>query len=790
MWRGWPVPCGARVVAGCSRCGPARSAVPGGAYAVAFRCEGAVRGAKGTAQASGVDPAMGHRIGGRRGRGAVRERGPVSGRPPLSSSSAEGCTRSIYRGPRGVSTQAVFSELAHPRGAHAHRATAAGHRPDLGPPPCPDELARRGRAPAGVRSAPLHPLHSRGGAGHRRTSAYSGGSAGASGAALRRVRAADAEEGERRGCAARQSDRCVAGSTSSPGSRAVRRDRAGRAVRVHLPRALPARLAAACSYSAARGCAGWPHRGRTAGCGGDLPPVATPRSCSRPGWRLPRGSGAARAAVPLGQRARARCCEVEVRTVRHRRRRVEEQAPRGRGGWLADPAELFARTARRAFCVRTRSGGTSWRGAVAAVWCGASPWRCWSRSGRARWPALLRLTEEQRGLSLLLDPGGTSAGSAPRRMYAVVAEGGRSVEVYPCADAVGVITAPDRAAVLSGHAASRGVPAGRGSRGSWQASAPLPALQQRRGRGYARRGGRRGDPVWSGGRIERIELREQRRRARARARRCCGMYVGGELIESVWLRNRPAGCSRVTSSSHSTRARASCGSSALPAPAPRAFLRFSEPGGPVRAARRLPARYLEVATTSTSRWWAGDPAERRRVRERIGRAAARPLGCRWCGDEVVRQDEAGVPPRPARAAGSAGVPAQASAGSRRAAGDDRSQGPGGGCAAVRLGCARIRRREGWCRGAGGRLCKAGGGGVRAPARVWGQESEGARLRDAMRSSLRCGVSRQCRAGAAGGHPGRSAGRGYGPRPPPTPEGGARALQLAQARDSPDQRARG
>lgn len=51
-------------------------------------------------------------------------------------------------------------------------------------------------------------------------------------------------------------------------------------------------------------------------------------------------------------------------------------------------------------------------------------------------------------------------------------------------------------------------------------------------------------PMWSGGRIERIELREQRDpppppEGTSEAL-LCRLYVGGELIESVWLRNDAA----------------------------------------------------------------------------------------------------------------------------------------------------------------------------------------------------------------------------------------------------------
>ena len=79
-------------------------------------------------------------------------------------------------------------------------------------------------------------------------------------------------------------------------------------------------------------------------------------------------------------------------------------------------------------------------------------------------------------------------GISTSRMYAVVAEGrNEPVEVYPwTADAVGVITATNRAAVLSKHGTPHEVFRPDGSRLARFVAgerSDLPALQQRRGAG-------------------------------------------------------------------------------------------------------------------------------------------------------------------------------------------------------------------------------------------------------------------------------------------------------------------
>ena len=73
---GLAVPCGAHVVAGCSRCSPARSAGAGRGVRGRVPLRGCGRGARAPRRRRALNPAMGHRIDGRPGRGAVRERGP------------------------------------------------------------------------------------------------------------------------------------------------------------------------------------------------------------------------------------------------------------------------------------------------------------------------------------------------------------------------------------------------------------------------------------------------------------------------------------------------------------------------------------------------------------------------------------------------------------------------------------------------------------------------------------------------------------------------------------------
>lgn len=124
MWRGWPDTVDAlKMVADLLtvRTADARSAIPGGAYAVAFRCEGwTVPDCEpGTAQASeNAADAMGHRMEQRPDRIEVRcvSVVDVTGATTIVEQQRGGLpTRSIYRPgdpPERKHTGDVFSELA------------------------------------------------------------------------------------------------------------------------------------------------------------------------------------------------------------------------------------------------------------------------------------------------------------------------------------------------------------------------------------------------------------------------------------------------------------------------------------------------------------------------------------------------------------------------------------------------------------------------------------------------------------------------------------------------------
>ena len=174
---------------------------------------------------------------------------------------------------------------------------------------------------------------------------------------------------------------------------------------------------------------------------------------------------------------------------------------------------------------------------------------------------------------------------------------------------------------------------------------------------------------WSGGRIERIELREQRR-ARGHERGAAVRHVRRRRADRVCVaaQQAGAGCSRVTSSSHSTRARASCGSSRLPASAGGILAVQRLARGRSRAARRLPAAYLEVAT-SRARADGGRVVPLSGGGSASGSGGPRPAaGCRWCGDEVVRQDGRAFHLQPRVRQAQPAYPRKRRLASRRAAG--------------------------------------------------------------------------------------------------------------------------